>query len=390
MSKFPIICGILGKKLYLTILLALVLILYIELKGLIPTGNDIPLINNLGGPVIEMLSVFIPYIFKLKGKSKASKKKCTKSNFKDYFIFCLITFLFFGINYFIEYLNIVALSVNVMWIGLCFQMICYFFLSMIILKSKYYIHNIISLILFCIFTVIIDLIIENLKYIELKSFLFFIPNLVDNILSCYMKYLIDKKYHSYWNVLFFFGLFIFIVYTTEFIIKIKKEPNTIFKVIENGKTKYIILNFLLDAIVHEYLRMLLTLLILEYFSFNHVFISHLLYRIVIGFIQSITNFDSYKNYLFFLIPAFFQVFSLLFYLEILEFNFCNLNRNTKRNIMLREEEEMLLRNNTNVSEIEIDKDLIVKNPTIKKDLELNIILNDDTEENDNNNNDDEN
>ena len=385
MSKFPIICGILGKKLYLTILLALVLILYIELKGLIPTGNDIPLINNLGGPVIEMLSVFIPYIFKLKGKSKASKKKCTKSNFKDYFIFCLITFLFFGINYFIEYLNIVALSVNVMWIGLCFQMICYFFLSMIILKSKYYIHNIISLILFCIFTVIIDLIIENLKYIELKSFLFFIPNLVDNILSCYMKYLIDKKYHSYWNVLFFFGLFIFIVYTTEFIIKIKKEPNTIFKVIENGKTKYIILNFLLDAIVHEYLRMLLTLLILEYFSFNHVFISHLLYRIVIGFIQSITNFDSYKNYLFFLIPAFFQVFSLLFYLEILEFNFCNLNRNTKRNIMLREEEEMLLRNNTNVSDIEIDKDLIIKNPQEKKDLELNIILNDDTEENDNEN-----
>ena len=387
MSKFPIICGILGKKLYLTILLALVLILYIELKGLIPTGNDIPLINNLGGPVIEMLSVFIPYIFKLKGKSKASKKKCTKSNFKDYFIFCLITFLFFGINYFIEYLNIVALSVNVMWIGLCFQMICYFFLSMIILKSKYYIHNIISLILFCIFTVIIDLIIENLKYIELKSFLFFIPNLVDNILSCYMKYLIDKKYHSYWNVLFFFGLFIFIVYTTEFIIKIKKEPNTIFKVIENGKTKYIILNFLLDAIVHEYLRMLLTLLILEYFSFNHVFISHLLYRISIGFIQSITNFDSYKNYLFFLIPAFFQVFSLLFYLEILEFNFCNLNRNTKRNIMLREEEEMLLRNNTNVSDIEIDKDLIIKNPQEKKDLELNIILNDDTEENDNNNDD---
>ena len=387
MSKFPIICGILGKKLYLTILLALVLILYIELKGLIPTGNDIPLINNLGGPVIEMLSVFIPYIFKLKGKSKASKKKCTKSNFKDYFIFCLITFLFFGINYFIEYLNIVALSVNVMWIGLCFQMICYFFLSMIILKSKYYIHNIISLILFCIFTVIIDLIIENLKYIELKSFLFFIPNLVDNILSCYMKYLIDKKYHSYWNVLFFFGLFIFIVYTTEFIIKIKKEPNTIFKVIENGKTKYIILNFLLDAIVHEYLRMLLTLLILEYFSFNHVFISHLLYRIVIGFIQSITNFDSYKNYLFFLIPAFFQVFSLLFYLEILEFNFCNLNRNTKRNIMLREQEEMLLRNNTNVSDIEIDKDLIIKNPQEKKDLELNIILNDDTEENDKNNDD---
>ena len=38
--------------------------------------------------------------------------------------------------------------------------------------------------------------------------------------------------------------------------------------------------------------------------------------------------------------------------------------------MLREEEEMLLRNNTNVSEIEIDKDLIVKNTEEKKDFEL--------------------
>ena len=104
--------------------------------------------------------------------------------------------------------------------------------------------------------------------------------------------------------------------------------------------------------------------------------------IVIGFIECIYN--KLLNNLLFLIPAFFQIVSLLFYLEILEFNFCNLNKNTKRNIMLREEEEMLLRNNTNVSEIEIDKDLIVKNPTVKKELELNTILNDWKEKDDDN------
>ena len=124
--------------------------------------------------------------------------------------------------------------------------------------------------------------------------------------------------------------------------------------------------------------------------------------IVIGFIECIYN--KLLNNLLFLIPAFFQIVSLLFYLEILEFNFCNLNKNTKRNIMLREEEEMLLRNNTNtkrnimlreeeemllrnntnVSEIEIDKDLIVKNPTVKKELELNTILNDLEEKDDDN------
>ena len=52
--------------------------------------------------------------------------------------------------------------------------------------------------------------------------------------------------------------------------------------------------------------------------------------------------------------------------------------------MLREEEEMLLRNNTNASEIEveIDKDLIVKNPQDKKDLELYDMI-DDSEEKEN-------
>ena len=155
--------------------------------------------------------------------------------------------------------------------------------------------------------------------------------------------------------------------------------------------KYIVLNFFLDAILKQFLRLLLTLIILEYFSLNHVLISHLLYRIVISIylylyksIIKLTHILTNKNYLLFLIPAFFQIISLLFYLEIFEFNFCNLNRNTKRNIMLREEEEMLLRNNSIASEIEVevDKDLIVKNPQEKKDLELYDIT-DDSEEKEN-------
>ena len=70
-----------------------------------------------------------------------------------------------------------------------------------------YIHNYISLILFCSFTIINYFIFRNFKNIKLISLLSLIPNLVDGLLCCYMKYLIDKKYHSYWNVLFFIGLF---------------------------------------------------------------------------------------------------------------------------------------------------------------------------------------
>ena len=407
MSKFPIIFGVVGKKLYLVILLALTLILHFILRFGIFLGYDTQLfydlliknpklinerqkldnlqtINNLGGNILEMLSVFIPYIFKLKSKSEASSKKCTKANFKDYFILFLICLLFVGIRILLNRLNIYNQFITYIWIGLSFQMILYIILSIIILKAKYYIHNIISSILYCLFSVIIDLSLENFKPFKPIDYLSFLPNLVDDLLCCYMKYLIDKKFHSHWNILFFIGLFNFLFHLIEFMIIIIVDPynNIIFLAIKTIETKYIIIPFFLDAILKNFLRMLLTLIILEYFSLNHVLISQVLSRIACT-IYIYVFFSKYKlvekNYLLFLIPAFLEILSLLFYLEILEFNFCNLNKNTKRNIMLREEEEKLLRNNTNVSEIEVDKDLIIKNQQKKKDLELYDITDDSQE-----------
>ena len=111
------------------------------------------------------------------------------------------------------------------------------------------------------------------------------------------------------------------------------------------------------------------MLILDYFSLNHVLISQAMYFIVVYFIYCVSDFDNYGRYLIFLIPSFFQIVSLLFFIEILEFNFCNLNKNTKRNIMLREETEMLLRNVRNCtlsSDIEVDDGLILNVPPKEK------------------------
>ena len=62
----------------------------------------------------------------------------------------------------------------------------------------------------------------------------------------------------------------------------------------------------------------------------------------------------------------FQILSLLFYLEIVEYNFCNLNKNTKRNILLRENEANLLREETVESDIEVSPGLIVKDIKLKE------------------------
>lgn len=66
---------------------------------------------------------------------------------------------------------------------------------------------------------------------------------------------------------------------------------------------------------------------------------------------------------------FFQILSLLFYLEILEYNFCNLNKDTKRNIELRENDDMK-KKLTNESFIEINDDLIIENDEFNQELTM--------------------
>ena len=371
MAKSLIIFGIIGKKIYLTFILASILISLSITKIFIPQVEHTSLINSLGGSLLDILSVFIPYIFKLKSRSNSVKIKRTKNIFKDYGIFLLIYLLYFGINYLIEYLDIQDVDLSTKDIGVCIQMICYNLLSPIILKSKYYIHHIISLILFCIFSIITDSFLQYFKDIGFGSILLILPHTIKNLFSVYWKYLIDKKYHSYWNILFFYGLYSFIIQFIQFIIIIIKDPydNSIFKSIRNAEKKYIVISFLLEAIIGNNLRLLISLLILQYFSLNHVLISFTFYYIVIYTIIYAYSYNEYKYYLYFLIPAVFQIISLLFFLEILEFNFCDLNKNTKRNIMLREEAEMQFRNSIS-SDIEIDNDLTINILQDKDIIEL--------------------
>ena len=80
-------------------------------------------------------------------------------------------------------------------------------------------------------------------------------------------------------------------------------------------------------------------------------------------------FDSNKAdyyHLFCIIPAIFEILSLLFFLEIFEFNFCGLNKNTRKNIQLREKEDMQ-KKEFRENFTELDHCLLGKNGTYKRD-----------------------
>ena len=76
---------------------------------------------------------------------------------------------------------------------------------------------------------------------------------------------------------------------------------------------------------------LLELIILKELTPNYVLIAYALSYIPYTLIVN----EEYVRWII-LVISIFQIMSLLFYLEILEFNFCSLNKNTKKSIMGRE------------------------------------------------------
>ena len=79
------------------------------------------------------------------------------------------------------------------------------------------------------------------------------------------------------------------------------------------------------------------------------------------------------------IPFFFKILSLLFYFEILELNFCNLNKNTVKNIQAREKHEDDSNNESRDSVISNNIELVDQNYSIENESIFN-----DEEEIDNN------
>ena len=90
-------------------------------------------------------------------------------------------------------------------------------------------------------------------------------------------------------------------------------------------------------------------LILDKLTPNYVIISYEMGKIPASIVVN----ESVERWLL-LIISIFQIFSLLFYLEIFEYNFCSLNKNTKRLISEREKVESIFEKNYSVDQIIIE------------------------------------
>ena len=379
MKKCIFSLGVVDRKLIWTFIYALSQILLHLVNNKFLKGKHHVSISQLGTGVGQIAIIFIPIISCYKDENKSNEKKCSKKNVK-YFSYLILLGLLMNI---IIAINILVLEGprNHHESDFCskegVELILLTLITLAFLKYKYFIHHLISLLIFCIICVCIDLLIDNWtnnllnkKYYQI--IMFFVIILIETFNYCYQKYMMDKLYYHYWNITLANGISLFIQNLGGLLVELHFKNESL----KDLNAGYITLGFFISVII-GFFQYLSRILILDYFSPNHLMITYVIMKIY--FVLTI---NGHKNKWYSLIFFAFQFFILMFYLEILELNFCGLNKNTKRNVAKRavteelidDKEERSDRTSRN-SQIDVGSGYIFKqNSSIKVENELMIII----------------
>ena len=374
-----ILLGRLDKKLLIIIVIDIVhLINLIVLNEVSEKFFNNTLIN-----LEEEIGIIIIGLFMFcKYKEKQNKTYKNKKSFKYIlflFLFRLIksSYEIFCINIFDKkYRFTKVLNTTNGFILLLMSLVTY-----ILLKYKYYIHHIISMFLYLAIGISIDLILHSYQEIKYDYIYFYIIYVVNEVLIfCYIKYLMDKLYYNYKEVVIYWGIAgliaIILTYVALYIYQYKLNINNniineLREYFDFDKLK--IVNFIFLQLLYVLLNggifYSLTILMVDYFKPNYTVITDQIYV----FVRCIAYEDRKNKYYTFITFAF-QILALLIYFEIIELNFFKLNENTTKNILEREEIEKEEQNEDEqikeeIQEIEINGEYILRDTITNLDEE---------------------
>ena len=332
--KFIFSLGSINKRLSLPFLLTLTEVI-INVYEYLYTLHEIKthqIMDSVGIGLGTMSSIFIPCIVKYK-KAK-DEKICSKKNIKYMSILIVINLVYYAI------FSVSSLSsgndINDPHVQSMFSREA---LEIIIVTIINYTQGFLKL---GIKNISLDLLVV---ICELVSF-------------CYQTYLMNNKYYNYWTISFILGTIIFIMNIGALAAALifgnpngdpKNLLNNFLIFIKNCNVGFVILRIFLTFIFKGFMLQLFRVLILDYLSPNHILICYEITRILI----TLTN-SKLENRWYSLIPFVFQFLSLMFFLEILEYNFCSLNKNTKKNIQKREKVDMIERESVSSQDIGFD------------------------------------
>ena len=242
----------------------------------------------------------------------------------------------------------------------------------ILIRIKFYKHHYLSIIFFILLTVSIDLILNNYSFLLNKDFLIIFLNIIcipSKILDlCYVRNMLFKRLY-FWNIMLSLGIMLLIINSIIlfFIILLPKENNISFikdfwDYFDKVSKRIIISKYIINLLLN-FTYSVLEIFTIFYFSPLFLLITFTLSKIF--FI--LTNEYDYTKYIciiFFIL----QIFSLMIYLEILELNFLNLNKDTIRSITSYKP----YNHHDYIEELEVDDDYDDKDIEIDRDYIINI------------------
>jgi len=316
------------------------------------------------GPIIA--GIIMMFLFKQKEK----KRERIKRSFKYLFILFLLRLVKSGYERCYRYVikgseygyNTIINTINAV------EIIMITIGTFLLLNYKYYIHHIISMFIYSAFGIVLDFILGNFSLVNFKYIYIYIIYLINEVLVlCYLKYMMDKLYYHYTETIIYWGIIGLIVKICIFSGRIIYEyKNDLEGIIHNFKiyfteTNVVVIIFLqfCYTILFYASFYVLWILILYYLKPSHTIISD---ELIESF--ELIAYEENPNKYYTIIPFILQNIALLFYFEILEFNFLNLNKNTIKNIQMREKKEENERQ-TISSLIELGEQYYIKDDELK-------------------------
>ncbi len=237
----------------------------------------------------QMSSLLIPKIFRFEDNIIKKGEICTKKNIKYQGLLWLINLLLYGNIAASSFIVVGSLDTphnSILCTKEALEIILLTLFTFLFLKYRYYIHHIISLIIFCMFSIIIDLILQNYQkgLIELPLMKIIMDSfsiVLEIINFCYEAYMLNSLYYHFWTLSFSLGLFLFSLNSmTLIVILIIGDPNGEKNFINNFfhyfeiEVGYIILRFFIEFIIYGIFSQILRLLVLENLTPNHMLISY--------------------------------------------------------------------------------------------------------------------
>ena len=352
--------GVINKKLIMPVITAIIYVI-MDIIELNADMNDIHIIFNLYTRGISYTcAILVPIVQKRcdKNRQKIRKRRaqCTKRSILHFTILQLEYIIYFGLYIYLTKLkskdpdNTEDFQMS-HYHGLCseeaVEIIFIVIISKFLLKTQLYIHHYIGLIILVIASLSIDipfnLSLFKPQILFIVIYLLFI--IVDANFITYEKYMMDKLYYSPFVIVFSIGI-LFLSVSIFFTIYILMVGNSLYDgkkytlqsfsdyFEEKGYKTTVIYMFYCSSF--RFFLNILKILTIYYFTQNHIYTSYTFIKLVDLLIMKKTNYKYFSIILF--IPQFLW---LLIYLEIIELNFCKLNKNTKINIEKRELKEDL-------------------------------------------------